>query len=96
MSIAREALDLAKDVDHRVNAHEDICALRYNQLELSIKATKDEVGDVKKILAWAGTTGFAIVLALLGFLMKAQFDANTEMQRTIQNLQQKPSEYDRK
>ncbi len=96
MLVAREALDLAKDVDHRVNAHEDICALRYKRLEENITAVKSDVGDVKKIIAWAGTTGFAIILGVLGFLMKAQFDANTEMQRTIQNLQQQTSQYERR
>lgn len=105
MRVAREALDLAKDVDHRVNAHEDICALRYKRLEENITAVRSEVatttatlksdiGDIKKILAWAGTTGFAVILAVLGVLVKAQFDSNTEMQRTIQDLQRHQSVYE--
>ncbi len=63
-------LDLAKGVEWRVDAHEDICALRYKQLETDIVAVKDEIGDVKKILGWTGTTAFAIIMAVLGFLNK--------------------------
>lgn len=88
MHIAREALDLARDVDHRVNNHEDICALRYKRLEENITSVKSEVGDVKTILAWAGTTGFGIIMAALAFFIKVQFDANAEMQKTVQELQQ--------
>lgn len=107
MSVAREALDLAKDVDHRVNAHEDICALRYARLEENITATRTEVatttsalksdiGDIKKILAWAGTTSLAVILAVLGFLLKLQVDANTDMQKAVQNLQQQSDTYERR
>lgn len=94
MEVAREALDLAKDVDRRVNAHEDICAIRYRQLEGGIGAVKSEIGDVKKIIAWAGTTGFGIIIAALAFFIKAQLDANYEMQRTVQNLQQSQTVYE--
>ena len=91
--IAREALDLARNVEMRVNGHEDICAVRYGSLDTKISNVSNDVGDVKRILAWAGTTGFAVILSVLGFLMKAQFDANAEMQRTIMNLQQSQSLY---
>lgn len=87
MQVAREALDLARDVDRRVNGHEDICAIRYRQLEHNITEVKSDIGDVKKILAWAGTTGFGIIMAALAFFIKVQFDANSEMQKTIQELQ---------
>jgi len=94
-SVAREALDLARKVELRVDGHEDICALRYARLEENITASRAEIGDIKKILAWAGTTSLGIILAVLGILMKAQFDANTEMQKTIQNLQQQQTVYER-
>jgi len=84
IDIARKALELARDVERRVDGHEDICAIRYRQLEGSI-------GDVKKIITWAGTTGFGIIMAALAFFINGQFDANKEMQKTIQNLQQQQS-----
>lgn len=87
MEVARRALDLARDVERRVEGHEDICAYRYKQLESSI-------GDVKKTITWAGTTGFGIIMAALAFFIKGQFDANAEMQKTIQQLQNK-SAYER-
>lgn len=96
--VAREALDLAKDVDRRVNSHEDICALRYEQLHASIAAVKkdvgDSVGDIKKVLGWAGATLVVVMMSVLGFFLKAQFDANAEMQRQLNSLQQQPSEYE--
>lgn len=95
MRVAREALDLAKDVDHRVNAHEDICALRYKRLEENITDVKSDVADVKKLLATAGTIGFGIILSVLGFLLKLQVDANNDMQKAVQNLQQQQTVYER-
>jgi hypothetical protein len=87
MEVAREALDLAKDAKHRIDSHEDICALRYKQLE-------DGISGVRTIITWAGTTGFAVILTILGFLMKNQFDANSELQKTVQNLQQHQGVYE--
>lgn len=117
MQIARDALDLAKDVDHRVSSHEDICALRYARLEENMTAAraemalnmnslkndmsaqqqifKEENKDIKRILAWAGTTAFGVILAALGFLMVEQFNANAEMQRTLHELQMKSDGYER-
>lgn len=93
--VAHEALDLARKVELRANSHEDICALRYERLEENITNVKSDVGDVKKILAWAGTTGFAVILGVLGFLLKLQVDANTDMQKAVQNLQQQQGAYER-
>jgi len=93
--VAREALDLARKVEMRVDGHEDICAERYKRLEENISNVKSETGDIKKILAWAGTTGFAVILAVLGFLLKLQVDANTDMQKAVQNLQQQQTVYER-
>lgn len=88
MDVARKALELARDVERRVDGHEDICAIRYRQLEGS-------VADVRKIITWAGTTGFALIMGALIYFINGQFDANKEMQRTIQNLQQQQGRYER-
>ena len=97
-SVARQALDLAKDVERRVDSHEDICALRYAQLEASVSAVKTEVassvGDIKKILGWAGAAGFTILIGLLGFFLKAQYDSNQKLADRIESLQQQQSVYE--
>lgn len=88
MDVARDALDLARDAQRKIDGHENICALRYAQLDNSIKS-------VKSIISWAGTTGFALIMGALIFFIKGQFDANAEMQKTIQNLQQQQATYER-
>lgn len=88
---ARQALDLARDVEHRIDSHEDICAFRYAQLDSSIKAVRDEVsasvGDIKKVIGWAGSLAFVIIIGALGFFLKAQFDSYQKMEDTIEALQ---------
>lgn len=89
--IAREALDLAKDVERRVDSHEDICAIRYAQLEASIAAVRTEVsssvGDIKKVLGWVGGLAVVTMLAMLGFFLKAQYDSYQKMEDTLRALQ---------
>lgn len=90
-AVAREALDLAKDVERRVDSHEDICALRYSQLEASIAAVKSEVsssvGDIKKLLGWVGSLAVITMLAALGFFLKAQHDSMQRMEDTLRAYQ---------
>lgn len=88
MDVARKAWELARDVERRVDGHEDICAIRYRQLEGS-------VADVRKIITWAGTAAFTLIMGALIYFIQGQFDANKEMQKTIQNLQQQQSNYER-
>ena len=88
---AREALDLAKDVDRRIDSHEDICALRYQQLHNEIAAVRKEVsssvGDIKKVLGWVGSLAVLTMLAALGFFLKAQHDSVQRMQETLRAYQ---------
>lgn len=95
---AREALDLAKDVDRRIVSHEDICALRYQQLHNEIAAVRTEVsssvGDIKKVLGWVGSLAVVTMLAALGFFLKAQHDSMQRMEDTLRAYQTK-SGYER-
>lgn len=98
MLVAREALDLAKDVDRRVMSHEDICAIRYKALEIGLESLRTEVtgsvNDIKKVLGWAGGLLVVTMIGVLGFFLKAQFDLTSEMQRQMISLQQQPSGYE--
>ena len=88
---ARVALDLAKDVERRVDSHEDICALRYQQLHNEIAAVRTEVstsvGDIKKVLGWVGSLAVLTMLAALGFFLKAQHDSMQKMEDTLRAYQ---------
>lgn len=75
--VAYEALNLSKQNTRDIEAHEDLCAERYKNINTSIS-------EIKSILKWAGTTGFVIIIGLLSFLAKAQFDANSTAQRAAQ------------
>jgi hypothetical protein len=96
--VAREALDLAKDVERRVESHEDICAIRYASLEASIQAVEKKldssVGDIKTVLGWVGGTGFLVLVAALGFFLKAQFESNRILEEQMKALQQQQSAYE--
>lgn len=89
MDVARKALDLAKDVERRVDGHEDICALRYKQLEGSI-------ADVKNVIAWVGGTVVLAMIGALAFFLKANFDMTSELQRQLTSMQQQQSVYEQR
>lgn len=72
-SVAYEALNLSKQNTRDIEAHEDLCAERYNNINNSI-------GEIKSILKWAGTTGFLIIIGLLGFLAKTTWEAKEQAQ----------------
>lgn len=106
-AVAYEALNLSKQNSRDIEAHEDLCAERYDNIHKAIaeikdtakadkaeikKATQDALDEVKKsstaatdeikgILKWAGTTVCGIIIALLGFLAAAQFNANDQARR---------------
>lgn len=86
MDVARRALELARDVERRVDGHEDICAIRYKQLDTNIN-------DVKRIISWAGVTGFTVIMGALAFFIKGQFDANVQLQKAVQEIQQTQSAF---
>ena len=99
MNVARDALDLAKDVERRVDSHEDICAIRYKALENGLSQLRidmnSNVGDIKKVLGWASGLIVITMIGGLGFFLKAQFDNAGELQRQLQSLQQRQSVYER-
>ncbi|MGN5375787.1 hypothetical protein [Sphingomonas hankookensis] len=86
--IAYDALQMARGADGKadralqaVDSHEDICAERYKNINDKVAAVDAKVSTLFKLLAWGGTTALTLILALLGFLAKAQFDSITELQR---------------
>lgn len=72
--VAWDALNLGKQNARDIEAHEDLCAERYNHINVSI-------GEIKGILKWAGGAAFGIIIGLLAFLAQAQFAANDAAQK---------------
>lgn len=81
---AYEALNLAKQNTRDIEGHEDICAERYAGIHKAID-------EIKGTIKWAGTTAFGIIIAMLGFMLVQQLNANGKInddnQRRIDSLQ---------
>lgn len=75
-NLARLAMDKAVEADNKINAHEDICAIRYENINESLSR-------IMKILGWGGTALGGLVLSVLGWAMVQLYDAN---QRAISKI----------
>lgn len=84
-SVAYDALNLARENKRDITAHEDLCAERYNHIG-------QQMSEIKSFLKWFGGTSIIIIIGLLGFLSRAQIDANNQAQRAaidkIERLEQ--------
>lgn len=93
-SVAYDALNLAKEAKRDIVAHEDICAIRYERINVTLSEMKSGIDEkfnmIWKIIAWAGGSAFLIVMGLLAFLAKTQFDSMTEFQRIMTQPQPVP------
>jgi hypothetical protein len=82
-AIAYEAQTLAKQAVRDIEQHEDVCAERYGNIHKALAEMKVEFKEANaktsKTFWWMFTTGFAILISLLGFLLKAQIDTIAEM-----------------
>ena len=91
--VAYAAIDLAKEAKLEILSHEKICAERYANINQTLTDLKNEtLPDMKaaidekfnmiwKIIAWAGGAAFLIIMGLLSYLAKTQFEVITQQQR---------------
>lgn len=88
-SVAYEALNLARSTQSDQEKHEDICAIRYQNIN-------DSIADIKGWMKWAGGGAFTLIMSVLAFLAVAQFNANDaarqEQQAKIEALQRQLSQ----
>lgn len=88
-TVAAKALELARINEKGLEAHEELCAERYKNIH-------EKIGEIKKWLTWAGTTGFTIIIALLAFMGKQLYDSNAEaraaMQTRLQVIEQQANQ----
>lgn len=86
--IIYDALLLAQQAKQEVLAHEDVCAQRYLNIQNELTGIKDSIRNLWKIIAWAGSTTMLIVMGLLSFLLKIQFENSQALQTaTAQRLE---------
>ena len=55
------------DVDHKIDAHVDVCAVRYEGIEREMKGVHARIKRLEQILI---TGGGAIIMLLLTMIMK--------------------------
>jgi hypothetical protein len=55
------------DVDHKIDAHVDVCAVRYEGIEREMKGLHARIKRLEQILI---TGGGAIIMLLLTMIMK--------------------------
>lgn len=79
LEAARQAQAKADQVERDIAGHEDICAERYKNIN-------EKIGTIFKLLAWGGTTALMLILGLLGFLAKTQFDSMKARDDTTQQI----------
>lgn len=63
------ARDKATKAADDIEGHEALCAERYKNIN-------DTLGTIKRILAWAGTTIFGLLVGTLGWLVVQQVNRN--------------------
>lgn len=82
--VAYEALNLARQNARDIEGHEDICAERYQNIH-------EKLGMIFRIIAWAGGTGFLLIMGLLAFLAKTQFESIRALQSAaVQRVSAQP------
>lgn len=68
---ANQAAADAEKALERMEGHEDLCAMRYGNIN-------DTLTTIKHILGWAGTTIFGLLVATLGWLIVQQIDRSND------------------
>jgi len=74
--VALEARDIARAATSKIEAHEDLCATRYANIE-------KQLARFEGIFKWAGTTLFVLIVGMLGWSLKQQISANDAMREAL-------------
>lgn len=87
-SIANRALGRANEAHGKIEAHEELCAERYQNIH-------DKLRTITGILGWGGTTMGGIMLTVIAFLAVRVLDApnveNERLKAQVEILQQQAS-----
>ena len=81
LTIARDGKSKAEQALREIESHEDVCAERYKNIN-------EKLEMLFKVIAWAGGAAFLLVMGLLGFLAKTQFESISALQKaTLQRTE---------
>lgn len=75
-AVAYEARNRANAAHDKIEAHEDLCAERYRNIN-------ESVAEIKNILKWAGSGIIGLMLTVLGWLVLQQIDNNRQDQAAL-------------
>ena len=64
-------MDLAREADNKINAHEDLCAERYKNINESLSR-------IMKLIGWGGSFLAVLIVGLLGWSLNNQVEANKD------------------
>lgn len=67
-AVARQALTRADSAHAEIEKHEEVCAERYGNI-------KQEIGEIKTILKWAGSTLFLLIIGALAWSIRMQISS---------------------
>ncbi len=71
-----DALTMAREAKGELDAHEQVCAERYLNIQTQMGDLKTGLADVKKILAWAGIFALTIIVGALSWSLQQQWTAS--------------------
>jgi hypothetical protein len=78
--LARHAMDLATAADNKINAHEDLCAERYKNIN-------DSLSLIMKFIGWGGAAMAGLVLSLLAWSLNEQVKTNRNDIQVLESRQ---------
>jgi len=80
--LARDAMDLAREADNKINAHEDLCAERYKNIN-------DSLSRITKLMGWGGALLAGMILGLLGWSLNSQVEANKDAISALRSVEKR-------
>lgn len=75
-SVAFKALDMGKANTLAIEAHEDLCAERYANINTTVGDVKASVKEIKALLGWVGAAFFTVMVSGMGYLISLTISAN--------------------
>lgn len=83
--VALAARAKAEQAQRDIDSHEDVCAERYENIHAKLTEMKTEFSAQNRriwgLFGWLGGTGFLILMGVLSFLLRAQYDTITAMSK---------------
>jgi hypothetical protein len=77
-AIAYRAMNRADAAFAEIESHEKLCAERYRVIE-------EKLGMITRLLAWAGSFLFLLIVGMLGWSLKIQIEAASTERRALEN-----------